>query len=473
MHSSMTSGKRTKIIATIGPASSSPRTIRALIKAGLNVARLNFSHGTYQEKKNQIQNIRNISRELKIPVAIMADLQGPKLRLGIFNELQIKKGEIVSFNTNPSQQEIPIQFDLTPYVAKGDRIFANDGMVEFKIVAVKKKTIYTQALNSGLISANKGINIPDTEIEAPSFTTKDKEDLEFALDQGIDFVALSFIQTANDLKAARAIIEKQKSPAKIVAKIEKRKAVENLDEIIQTTDAVMIARGDLGIEMKASEVPLTQQKIINLARQFQKPVIIATQMLESMIQNPRPTRAETSDVAYAVLNQVDAVMLSAETALGVYPVEAVKTMSEIILSVEKHQQYKHLIQIDWQNIPPKLKVVSAIVSSAANIAYRIHAKTVVVATTSGNTAKILASFRPEAQIIAATHENQVRNQLQLVWGVECFIMEFTQDYNVFWKLIIDTINKNKIAAKGDKVVIASGSLLGVSGTTDTIKVVTI
>lgn len=473
MHSSMTSGKRTKIIATIGPASSSPKTIRALIKAGLNVARLNFSHGTYQERKEQIRNIRSISQELNIPVAIMADLQGPKLRLGIFNELQIKKGEIVSFNTNPSQQEIPIQFDLTPYVAKGDRIFANDGMVELRIVAVKKKTIHAQALNGGLISSNKGINIPDTEIEAPSFTTKDKEDLEFALDQGIDFVALSFIQTANDLKAAREIIEKQKSPAKIVAKIEKRKAVENLDEIIQTTDAVMIARGDLGIEMKAADVPLIQQQIINLARQLQKPVIVATQMLESMIQNPRPTRAETSDVANAVLNQVDAVMLSAETALGKYPVEAVKIMNEIIFSVEEQTSYKTSIQINWQNIPPQLKIVSAIVSSAANIAYRINAKTVVVATTSGNTAKILASFRPEAQIIATTHNEQVRNQLQLVWGVECFITEFTQDYNVFWKLIIETINKNKIAAKGDKVVIASGSLLGVSGTTDTIKVVTI
>ncbi len=474
MHSSMTSGKRTKIIATIGPASSSPKTIRALIKAGLNVARLNFSHGTYQEKKNQIQNIRNISRELKIPVAIMADLQGPKLRLGIFSEVRkIKKGNIVSFSTNPVQQEIPIQFDLTAYVSKGERIFVSDGLVEFKITEVNKKNIQAQAQNDGIISSNKGVNIPDTAIKTPSFTQKDRADLKFALNEGVDFIALSFIQTAADLKAAREVIENKKSKVKIIAKIEKKMAVENLDEIIKATDAVMIARGDLGIEMKASEVPLTQQKIINLARQFQKPVIIATQMLESMIQNPRPTRAETSDVAYAVLNQVDAVMLSAETAVGAYPVEAVKTMSEIIISVERHQQYKHLIQIDWQNIPLKLKVVSAIVSSAANIAYRIKAKTVVVATTSGNTAKILASFRPEAQIIATTHNEQVRNQLQLVWGVECFIMEFTQDYNVFWKLIIETINKNKIAAKGDKVVIASGSLLGVSGTTDTIKVVTI
>lgn len=465
--------KKTKIVATIGPASSSPDILKGLIKAGLNVARLNFSHGTYEEKKEQIQNLRSISKKLNSPVAIMADLQGPKLRLGVFNELKVKKGEIVSFNTNPSQQEIPIQFDLTPYVAKGDRIFANDGMVEFKIMAVKKKTIYAQAQNSGFISANKGINIPDTTIETPSFTAKDKEDLDFALREGVDFVALSFIQTADDLKAARAIIEKQKSQAKIVAKIEKRKAVENLDEIIKATDAVMIARGDLGIEVKAAEVPLIQQKIINLARQLQKPVIVATQMLESMIQNPRPTRAETSDVANAVLNQVDAVMLSAETALGNYPVEAVKTMNEIILSVEEQTSYKTSIQINWQNIPSELKLVNAIVSAAAIVAYRIDAKAIVTATSTGSTARVLASFRPEAQIVATTYYEEVRNQLQLVWGVRCFKVKFTKSYNIFWKQIIESIVKNKVVAKGDRVVIVSGSLLGISGKTDTIKVVTI
>lgn len=466
--------KRTKIVATIGPASSFPAVITALIKAGLNVVRLNFSHGTHQERKEQIKNIRSISKGLNRPVAIMADLQGPKLRLGFLKEpIKIKKGDVVLLSANPSKGEIPIQFDFSPYVSKGERVYLNDGSVELKVTNVEKKVIYTKAQNEGIISSNKGINIPDTAIKGTAFTQKDKVDLEFALKEGVDFVALSFVRTVEDLREARAIIEKSNSKVQIISKIEKRAAVENLEEIMKATDVVMVARGDLGIEIKASQVPLVQQKIINLARQFQKPVIIATQMLESMIQNPRPTRAEASDIAHAVLNQVDAVMLSAETATGKYPVEAVKTMNEIILSVEEQQQYTRLIQIDWQNINPKLKPVSAIVSSAANIAYRINAKTVVVATTSGNTAKILASFRPEAQIIATTHDEQVRNQLQLVWGVETLITKFTRDYNIFWKRIIDTINKYKIAIKGDKVIIVSGSLVGVSGTTDTIKVVTV
>lgn len=466
--------KKTKIVATIGPASSSPDTIKALIRAGLNVARLNFSHGTHQEKKEQIQNIRKISRKLNKPVAIMADLQGPKLRLGTFDEVKrIRKGDIISLSVNPSGNEIPIQFDLAPYVSKGERVFLNDGLVELKITRVIKKTIYAQAQNDGIISSNKGVNIPDTVITNTAFTDKDKKDLEFVLNEAVDYVALSFVQTAKDLEIAKEVIEKHKSQVKIVSKIEKRMAVENLEEITKETDAVMVARGDLGIEMKASQVPLAQQKIINLARQFQKPVIIATHMLESMVYNPRPTRAETSDVAHAVLNQVDAVMLSAETAMGGYPVEAVKTMNEIILSVEEQTEYKNFIQINWQNIPPRLKSISAIVSAATSVAFRTNAKTIVVATTSGNTAKILASFRPEAQIIATTYNEQVRNQLQLVWGVECFITKFTQNYNAFWKQIIDAINRNKIAAKGDNVVIVSGSLIGVSGTTDTIKVVTI
>ncbi|MBI2019352.1 pyruvate kinase [Candidatus Daviesbacteria bacterium] len=466
--------KRTKIVATIGPASSSPKVIEALIRAGLNVARLNFSHGTYAERKEQIKTIRVIARKLNKSVAIMADLQGPKLRLGFLKgDRKIKKGESISLSINPLPDEIPMQFDLSPYVKKGERIFLNDGLVELKVKGVNKNTILTHAQNEGIISSNKGVNIPDTKIENHSFTQKDKKDLEFVLKEGVDFVALSFVRTADDLKAAKIIIEKSKKSVQIIAKIEKKEAVLNLEEIIKETDAVMVARGDLGIEIRGSQVPLVQQKIVNLARQFQKPVIVATQMLESMIHNPRPTRAEASDVAHAVLNEVDAVILSAETAAGAYPVEAVKMMNEIILSVEEHQQFKHFIQIDWRNIPPKQKPISAIVSSAANIAYRIGAKTVVIATTAGHSAKILASFRPEAKIIAIVHNDQVRNQLQMVWGVESFKIKGAKNYNIFWKEVISAIKKNKVAEKDDKVVIVSGSLIGVSGTTDTIKIVTI
>lgn len=466
--------KKTKIVATIGPASTSPQILKGLIKSGLDVARLNFSHGTHQERREQIQNIRAISKELGKPVAIMADMQGPKLRLGLVDgKKEIKKGEIVSFSSAPTEGEIPMQFDLSPYMSKGERMFVSDGSLEFKIVGVDKKTIKAQAQNNGVISSNKGVNVPDTIIKNTAFTPKDQKDLEFVLGEGVDFVALSFVQSAEDIKPVKEIIKKFKSNTQIVSKIEKRLAVENLEEIMKESDVVMVARGDLGIEIKASQVPIIQHKIIVLARQFQKSVIVATQMLESMIENPRPTRAETSDVANAVLSEVDAVMLSAETASGKYPLEAVKTMNEIILSVEENPEYNNLIQINWRNIAEEQLSISAIVSEATALANRIKAKTIVVATSSGSTAKILASFRPNARIIATSYDPKIQAQLQMVWGVECLLVKATNSYNSFWKQIIGSIIKKKVVNKGDKVVIVSGSLVGVSGQTDTIKVVTI
>lgn len=466
--------KRTKIVATIGPASSSPVIIKALIKAGLNVTRLNFSHGTYEERHQQIQDIRRISQELDKPVAIMADLQGPKLRLGTLAQpRRISKGEVISFSVQATGDEVPIQFDLSSYLKPDERVFIDDGLVEFKVIKIIKKTIQVKAQNNGVISSNKGINIPDTLMKNTAFTPKDEKDLKFILKEDVDFVALSFIQTAQDLKPARDLINRAKSRIQIVSKIEKKMALDNLSQIMHATDAVMVARGDLGIETRASQVPLAQQKIINLARQFQKPVIVATQMLESMVNNPRPTRAEASDVAHAVLSQVDAVMLSAESASGKYPVEAVSTMNEIILSVEEQKEYQDLIQINWQSIPQYLQPVSALMSSAAILAHRLNAKAIIAATATGRTARILASFRPEAQIVAMTYDEKVRNQLQLAWGIKCFMTKFTTSYDEFWKEITDSIEENRITAKGDRIIIISGSLIGVSGKTDTIKVVTV
>ncbi len=330
--------RRTKIIATIGPVSSSPKTIEALIKAGLNMARLNFSHGTYGEKREQIRNIRKIAKTLNKQVSIMADLQGPKLRLGEFNGIKsIKKGDKIFLSIEPDEDEIPTQFDLSPHVYKGERIFINDGMIEFLVSEVKGKTLKVIAQNDGVISSKKGINIPDSVINNAVFTEKDEADLIFALNSGVDFVALSLIQTAEDTKKARDIIKKFKSKIKIVTKIEKKMAVENLEEIMKVSDMVMVARGDLGVETSAVHVPLIQQRILNLGRKHRKPVIVATHMLESMIQNPRPTRAEVSDIANAVFDRTDALMLSGETALGKYPVESVKIMHEIIVATEEYQ----------------------------------------------------------------------------------------------------------------------------------------
>lgn len=337
--------KRTKIVATIGPVSSSPKIIKALIKAGINIARLNFSHGNYAEKREQIENIRNTAKKLKAGIAIMADLQGPKLRLGVFNgPKEIRQSDIIIFSPDAVLDEIPIQLNLAPFLKTDERMFINDGLIEFKIIGVGKKKIKVEAQDDGTISSKNGINIPDSIFNSTIFTKKDEDDLEFALNHKVDYVALSFIQTASDLDAARQMIRKYNSKTKIISKIETRKAVENMEEIIKDTDIVVVARGDLGIEIKASLVPLVQQKIINLAKQFKKPVIIATHMLESMVNHPRPTRAEVSDVANAVLSNVDAVWLSAETASGKYPVKAVSTMNEIIHTVEEFQKDKNFLR---------------------------------------------------------------------------------------------------------------------------------
>lgn len=466
--------KRTKIVATIGPASSSPDILKALIKTGLDVVRLNFSHGNYQERIEQIKTIRRLSEELKRPVAIMADLQGPKLRLGKFEGvIEITKGQLITLSTHPKENQLPIQFDLTPYVEKGQRIFINDGLVEFKIVGVKEDKLELQAQNSGQISANKGVNVPDTILENGSFTKKDAEDAEFVLTQNIDLIAMSFVQFAEDLKPLQNLLKKHNSRAKIIAKIEKKSALDNIEEIIKEADGIMIARGDLGIETLASEVPLVQERIINLARQHQKPVIVATQMLESMTTNPRPTRAETSDVANAVLREVDAVMLSGESANGKYPVEAVSTMQQIILSVEQHPEYKSNIDINWQKLTIQQISANAVAAAAQELALRTNAKVIVVGTASGRTAQILASFRPKSKILAITHDQQTQNQLQLSWGVEATVVNPIKSVDMFWEKIIVEVKQSKLASAGDNIVIISGSAVGVSGKTDTIKIVTL
>lgn len=468
------SKNKTKIVCTIGPASWNYSTLKQLAKAGMNVARLNFSHGSHAEKKEQIETIRQISQELNKPIAVMADLQGPKLRLGeIEGERQIKEGEIVQLSLSPISDELPIQFDLSPFVRPGHRIFLNDGLVELKVSEVIGKVIKTKALNSGVVSSHKGVNVPDTNLQGAAFTSKDFEDCVFALEQNVDYIALSFIQTPDDLKKVKALLKKYESKAKIIVKVEKKEAVERLEEIIKSSNAVMVARGDLAIEIEASEVPIVQQRIIKLARQYQKPVIIATQMLESMIENPRPTRAEVSDVASAVLDQADCVMLSAESASGKYPVEAVQTMHDIILSVEQNLEYKHYIKINWENLASDELHFNAITSAAASLAYRVHAKAIAVGTVTGRTARILASFRPDAKIIAVVHDSQTYNQLSLVWGVNPIIVDPSKNFDEFIENIFETLHELKLFRKEDKVVIVTGTTAGLSGTTNTIKVVTL
>lgn len=466
--------KRTKIVCTLGPASWDPKTLKQLAEAGMNVARLNFSHGTQEEKADQIANIRRISKEIGKPIAILADLQGPKIRLGMIDGVRnIKKGDKIVLSLNPVEEELPMQYDLSPFVKKGQRIFLNDGLVEIKVDEVKGKTIHTTAQNDGWVSSNKGVNVPDTRMKGASFTPKDRSDAEFALSQDVDYLAISFVQTPEDLKDPKELIKKHKSRTKIVVKVEKNEAITYLEEIIKETDAVMVARGDLAIETAAAQVPVHQQKMIRLSRQYQKPVIVATQMLESMTENPRPTRAEVSDVANAVLDQVDAVMLSAESASGKYPVETVTTMKDVILSVERNMDYARYFKINWETLNSDDVEVNAIAAAAASLAYRTHAKAIVVATATGRTAKILSSFRPVSPIVAVTHDETTCNQLVLNWGIKSVVVPATDSPTKFWDNMIEEVKKQGFAKKGDQVVLISGTNVGLPANTDTIKLVTL
>ncbi len=465
--------KKTKIVATIGPASQNEKVLKELILNGVNVCRLNFSHGNLEQKKEAIDLIRKVSEKVKIPVAILADLPGPKIRLGeIDGVFKIKKGDVLTFGTN-GKTHLPIQFDFTKDVLPNQKIYLNDGLVSLIILSTKDGVVTAKALNSGWVTSRKGINLPETVFERNIFTDEDRKSAIFAIKENVDFIAISFIQSGKDIAPLRSLIKEHKSKIKIITKVEKPQAINNIEEIVELSDAVMVARGDLAIETSPAEVPLMQQKIIALARQNQKPVIVATQMLESMIENPRPTRAEASDVANAVLSQVDAVMLSAESASGNYPIEAVKTMKEIVETVEKDVEFKRYIRINWEKINLDDLSFNAITSSGASLAYRLKSPIIGIGTVSGKTVRQLSSFRPSSSIIAFTHNQTIARQLLLSWGVTPVIVSNEIKHEDFEKEMISLIKSKKLVRKGNKAVFIWGSKIGVSGTTDTIKVVAI
>lgn len=466
--------KKTKVVCTLGPASENPETLALLIKAGMNVARLNFSHGTLEDKKRQLDLVRQVAGELHEPIAIMADLQGPKLRLGDIDGVrQIEQGDSIRLSHVATHDVLPTQIDLAEAVKPGERILLNDGLVELHVDEVHEGVIRTTAKNGGWVSSQKGINIPDSTYTGEVFTEKDAEGLEFAIRENLDYVALSFVRGAADILYVKSLIETRQSRMKVIAKIEQKDAVRNVSEIIHDADGVMVARGDLAIETSPSEVPIIQLRIIRIARQFQKPVIVATQMLESMIENPRPTRAEATDIAHAVMYQVDAIMLSGESAAGKYPVEAVQVMSEIIQSVEHSTEFKHYIKINWEDIEKETLRLSAIASTAASFAYRSKAACLAVATATGLTARIISSFRPEPDIVAVTHDERTRNQLNLLWGVTPIVVAPAEDSDLFWKKTARELEERGFVHKGDMVIMVAGTHVGVSGETDTIRIVTL
>lgn len=459
--------KRTKIIATVGPSTDSYDAIRALIRNGANGLRLNFSHGNYAERSQQIKWIRKASRELKKPVAIIQDLQGPKIRLGEFDDIiNVQTGQTLRFSYQADWVKtgiIPTQYDLAKKMKRGERLYLYDGKVRTTVTSVKDGVIYARAENNGILLKKKGINLPDTDFSGDVITEKDKQDLAYGSTEDIDYVAMSFIQTAADIEHMQRLIRNLGSPRKIIAKIETKLAVENLESIIEAVDVVMVARGDLAVETPAESVPIVQRQIIGLGLKHCKPTIVATQMLASMTEMPEPTRAEVSDVATAVLIGADCVMLSDETANGQYPLEAVEVMKRVILYTQEHSP----IQVSFPDHVAAHTRQAAISRGVISLADSIGARAIVAETKSGATALQIASERPHITLIAVTDEARTAQQLAIVYGVKSYVQPVSK---LAATKLTDFLRETSVFKKGDIVVTASGQYPGVVGTTDTIKV---
>ena len=417
--------KRTKIVATIGPSSSSKDVLRELIEAGVNVCRLNFSHGSYEDHKDVIKCIRDLNEELVTNVAIVADLQGPKIRTGEIQEggVELKAGNNIVISTKEQvgdQQGFSINYDQLPAdVNVGELILLDDGKLILKVESTdRKKEIVCTVIQGGNLTSKKGVNFPNTKISLPSLTNKDEQDLEFAIQQDVDWIGLSFVRSARDIIDLKHKISSSGAKAKVIAKIEKPEALDCIDDIISESDALMVARGDLGVEIPFENVPLAQKMLISKGIKYAKPVIVATQMMESMITQMSPTRAEVNDVANAVLDGADAVMLSAETSVGQYPVEVIKTISRIILEMESHTGIYNKEEAPEKN--QERFISDSICFNACRLAQRVGADAIITMSFSGYTAYKIASQRPNAQIFVFTSNRKILTQLNLVWGVKAF-----------------------------------------------------
>ena len=471
--------KKTKIVCTIGPASESEEKLEELMKLGMNVCRLNFSHGDHAEHLERINTIKRVRKRLGKHVAIMLDTKGPEIRIGTFKDgmtVNIEAGQPFTFTSRDivgDESIVSVSYaNLPKDVEIGSRILIDDGLVEFIVDDIDGTEIHTKAVNYGEIKDRKGLNAPSIKINLPALTDKDISDIKFGVENDIDFIAASFIRKADDVLAIREILEEHGGQnVHIISKIESEEGVENLDEIIELSDGIMVARGDLGVEVSNERVPLVQKDMIRKCNMVGKPVITATQMLDSMIRNPRPTRAEVNDVANAILDGSDAIMLSGETAAGKYPAEAVETMNRISRHIESSIDYRKAVEIrkTWIENDP----TNAISNSVARIAEQLNAAAVVASTTSGATARAVSKFRPECSIIATTHVPGVARKLSLVWGVQPILtdkMELTD------QLIDNSISeslKHGMINEGDLIVLSAGIPASTPGTTNMLKVHTV
>jgi pyruvate kinase len=460
-----------KIVCTLGPATGSPAIIRELIDAGMDVARLNMSHGSHADHEQSYRWVRKAADESGHGVAIFADLQGPKIRLETFADgpAELEKGDRFTITTRdvPGDAETcgTTYKGLPGDVAAGDQVLIDDGKIRLRVVEVSDQDVVTEVVVGGRVSDHKGINLPGVAVSVPALSEKDEEDLRWALRMSVDFIALSFVRNASDVDRVREIMDEERLHLPVIAKIEKPQAIENLDAVIKAFDAFMVARGDLGVECPLEEVPLLQKKVVEKARRNAKPVIVATQMLESMIGNPAPTRAEVSDVANAVLDGADAVMLSGETSVGEYPIEAVKTMKRIARQVEQYEP-RRMAAIEWE---PRT-TGGIIAKAAAEVAERAGAKYLVAFTQSGDSARRLARYRGAVPVLAFTPEDKVRCQLALTWGVETFKTEAVEHTDEMVRQVDEQLLKIGRVEEGDLVVIIAGSPPGIPGSTNALRI---
>ncbi|HEX7675794.1 MAG TPA: pyruvate kinase [Bdellovibrio sp.] len=471
----MLADRRAKIVATIGPSTRDEKNLEKAIKAGMNVARLNFSHGSHEDHLKVVHSLRKLSKELRAPVAILQDLQGPKIRVGKFENgsIEIKPGDKLVITTAPVLGKpglIPSDFKELPLACvPGTKILLDDGLMELKVLAVRGEELDVEVVYGGILKDRKGMNLPGVNLPVDCMTEKDLTDLEFGIENKVDYIALSFVRHARDIRKLREIIESRNSNAKIVAKIEMIEAIENLEEICRLSDVVMVARGDLAVEVGQSRLPGFQKRIIAVCNQLGRPVITATQMLDSMVENPRPTRAEITDVANAVLDGSDALMLSAESASGKYPFKCIRTMHEIICEVENNEEeyYKISLENEFLSAP------AAIAASASLSALKLNATAILCLTTSGKTANIISSFRPRARIISITQHMDVLNAMEMNWGIQTHVIKPYKTMEDILTQVDQLLVTHGLAKTGDRVILTLGQPIAQGAKTNSIYVHTV
>jgi pyruvate kinase len=463
--------RHSKIVCTIGPETRSLRMIEKLIRAGMDVARLNFSHGSHEEHAQTFAMLRAAAEKHKKPLAILADLQGPKIRTGALaggGKVLLRTGQQFTITTarilGDSTRVSTVFLPLPREVKRGNRILLSDGLIELRVLAVKGREVICRVVNGGLLGENKGINLPGVKLRVPALTSKDRADLRFALAHGADYIAVSFVRRPEDVTLAKSLIRRAKKDTPVIAKLEKPEAIDNLDAILAVADGVMVARGDLGVEMNPERVPVVQKTIITKAREFRRPVITATQMLESMTENPRPTRAEASDVANAIFDGSDAVMLSAETATGKYPIEAVTMMARII---EEAEQSIH--EFPRPAAQERLKVAETVAELVCHASRELHMKLITVFTHSGFTARLVSRYRPLVPIVAFSPEASTRRRMSLLWGVISRNISDIKKIDGLATLAEKRLVEERLVKKGDVIGIVAGTPMGLRGTTNFMK----